>query len=116
MVVGPIGVAQENEALWFGTQSSQAELAGAAGVLFQVYHWEVVLEDIIANIGEGVLGGESYTLDLENGGLTVDMGMVEGLDEATMAEIEATVEELSAGIIAGDIVVLPVEPEATPAS
>ncbi|MBE2266617.1 MAG: BMP family protein, partial [Anaerolinea sp.] len=79
MVVGPIGVAQENEALWFGTQSSQAELAGAAGVLFQVYHWEVVLEDIIANIGEGVLGGESYTLDLENGGLTVDMGMVEGL-------------------------------------
>lgn len=116
MVVGPIGVAQENEALWFGTQSSQAELAGASGVLFQVYHWEVVLEDIIANIGEGVLGGESYTLDLENGGLTVDMGMVEGLDEATMAEIEATVEELSAGIIAGDIVVLPVEPEATPAS
>jgi basic membrane protein A len=35
MVVGAIGVAQENELLWFGTQSSQADLAAEAGVSFQ---------------------------------------------------------------------------------
>lgn len=116
MVVGPIGVALENELLWFGTQSSQAALAEAAGVSFQIYHWEVVLMDIIANIGEGVLGGESYVLTLENGGLTVDVSEWSGLDEATLAEVQAMVDELSEGIIAGDIQVLPPEPEATPAS
>lgn len=114
MVVGAIGVAQENEALWFGTQSSQADLAAEAGVTFQIYHWEVVLMDIIANIGEGVLGGESYTLTLENGGLTVDVSETTGLDEDTVAEITAMVEDLSAQIIAGDIVVLPAEAEMTP--
>ncbi len=116
MVVGAIGVAQENEALWFGTQSSQADLAAEAGVSFQVYHWEVVLNDIIANIEEGVLGGESYTLTLENGGLTVDISESTGLDEETVTAISAQIDELITGIIAGDIVVLPPEPEATPAS
>ncbi len=116
MVVGAIGVAQENEALWFGTQSSQADLAAEAGVTFQVYHWEVVLNDIIANIEEGVLGGESYTLTLENGGLTVDISESTGLDEATVTELGTLIDDLITQIIAGDIVVLPPEPEATPAS
>lgn len=74
MVVGPIAVATENGIPWFGTQSSQAELAGDMGVAFQVYHWEVVLEDIISQIEMGVLGGESYTLTLDNGGLAIEFG------------------------------------------
>ncbi len=74
MVVGPIAVATENDVLWFGTQASQADIAGESGIMFQIYHWEIVLSDIIALIGEGTLGGESYTLTLENGGLTVDFG------------------------------------------
>jgi len=72
MVVGPIAVAKENGARWFGTQSSQAELAGEAGVMFQVYHWEVVLRDIIANVKDGKMGGESYVLTLQNGGLVME--------------------------------------------
>jgi basic membrane protein A len=67
MVVGPIAVAIENELYWFGTQANQAELSEDSGVTFQVYHWEVILEEIIANIDEGILGGESYVLTLENG-------------------------------------------------
>jgi basic membrane protein A len=74
MVVGPIGVATENGLKWFGTQSSQAELAGDSGVMFQVYHWEVVLDDMIAAIKAGTLGGESYTLTLQNGGLKMEPG------------------------------------------
>ncbi len=74
MVVGPIAVATENDLLWFGNQASQAELAAESGVMFQVYHWEVVLEDMIASIQGGTLGGEAYTLTLDNGGLTVDFG------------------------------------------
>lgn len=74
MVVGPIAVALENDVLWFGTQSSQADIAGEVGVAFQIYHWEVVLYDIMEQIDAGVMGGTAYTLTLENGGLTVDFG------------------------------------------
>ena len=72
MVVGPIAIAIDNGARWFGTQASQAELAENVGVAFQVYKWDVILADIIANINAGVLGGESYTLTLANGGLVME--------------------------------------------
>ena len=74
MVVGPIAVAKDNGLKWFGTQSSQAALAGEAGVMFQVYRWDVILKDIIANIREGKLGGEAYVLTLANGGLFMESG------------------------------------------
>ncbi len=74
MVVGPIAVAKENNLLWFGTQSSQAELAEASGVSFQVYRWDVILMDMIASIQDGTLGGEAFTLTLANGGLQMVMG------------------------------------------
>lgn len=114
MVVGPIAVATENDLYWFGTQSSQAELAAESGVLFQVYRWDVVLEQIIASIQEGVLGGTAFTLTLENGGL--DMQLSESLDADTAAMVQETVDTLSEGIISGDIEVLPPAAEATPAS
>ncbi len=119
MVVGPIGVALENDLLWFGTQSSQAELAAEAGVAFQVYRWDVVLRDLIADIGEGTLGGESYVLTLENGGIEMEVSEFTGLDEETLATVEETIAALSEGIISGEIVPLPeleATPEATPAS
>ena len=72
MVVGAIAVASENGARWFGTQSSQADLAGAAGVAFQIYRWDVVLAEIIANIQAGVLGGQSYVITLANGGIVME--------------------------------------------
>ena len=72
MVVGAIAVGSENGARWFGTQSSQADLAGASAVAFQVYKWEVILADMIGHIQSGVLGGESYVLTLANGGLVME--------------------------------------------
>ena len=72
MVVGAIAVGSESGARWFGTQSSQAELAGDSAVAFQVYKWEVILADMIGHIQMGVLGGESYVLTLANGGLVME--------------------------------------------
>ncbi len=72
MVVGAIAVGGENGARWFGTQSSQADLAGDSAVAFQIYKWEVILADMIAHIQSGVLGGESYVLTLANGGLVME--------------------------------------------
>jgi basic membrane protein A len=112
MVVGPIAVAIDNGALWFGTQSSQAELSEDAGVAFQVYKWDVVLNEIIANIGEGVLGGESYTLTLENEGLAIEFNENYELSDDLMTLATDTIE----GIVDGSILPLPeemMEPEAT---
>lgn len=72
MVVGPIAIASENGARWFGTQASQAELAGDAAVSFQIYRWDVILAEIIANIQGGMLGGQAYSLTLANGGLVME--------------------------------------------
>lgn len=72
MVVGAIAVGSENGARWFGTQASQADLAGDSAVAFQVYKWEVILADIIDNIQMGTLGGQSYALTLANGGLVME--------------------------------------------
>jgi basic membrane protein A len=119
MVVGPIAVAKENELKWFGTQSSQAELSAESGVVFQIYRWDVVLMDLIAKIGEGTLGGESYTLTLENGGLEMEISDMAGMSEEDVAALQAQVDELSAQISAGDITVLPEAeptPEVTPGS
>jgi basic membrane lipoprotein Med (substrate-binding protein (PBP1-ABC) superfamily) len=107
MVVGPIAVAIENELLWFGTQASQEELSAASGMTFQVYRWDVVLKDIIAKIGEGTLGGESYVLTLENEGLEIVVS--QALDEEIGETVTEIIDLLTEGIIAGDIVTLPEE-------
>lgn len=113
MVVGPIAVAIENELLWFGTQASQEELSAASGMTFQVYRWDVVLKDIIAKIGEGTLGGESYVLTLENEGLEIVVS--QALDEEIGETVTEIIDLLTEGIIAGDIVTRPEEDlEATP--
>ncbi len=72
MVVGAIGVARDNGVPWFGTQSSQTSFAPETVVANQVYDWTVVLDEIIANVQNGVLGGESFVITLENGGLVMD--------------------------------------------
>jgi basic membrane protein A len=72
MVVGAIGVASEHGILWFGTQANQTELAPDIVVASQVYHWEVVLREIVDNVKNGKLGGESYTIDLANGGELIE--------------------------------------------
>jgi basic membrane lipoprotein Med (substrate-binding protein (PBP1-ABC) superfamily) len=110
MVVGPIAVAKDNELMWFGTQTSQAELAGESGVLFQVYKWEVVLEEMIGMIEEGTLGGESLAINLENEGLVMEISEEAfGGDEELIDELQESVDELIEGIVEGDIVIFPEE-------
>lgn len=109
MVVGPVAVAKENELYWFGTQASQAELSEASGVAFQVYKWDVVLMDIMDKIDNGILGGESYTLTLENGGLVIEFSESFEMTE----ELEMLVQDTIDGIIAGDIMTLPEAEEET---
>ena len=65
----------------------------------QVYHWDVVLADMIEMIEGGTLGGEAMQITLENGGLTMEFNDGFDLD----ADIRAAADEAIAGIIAGEI-------------
>jgi len=99
MVVGAIGVAEENNVLWFGTQSNQTSLAPSIVVASQVYHWEVVLAEIIELINAGTLGGQSFVIDLANGGEMIEFNP----DYSVPAEVQALADTTIQGIIDGSI-------------
>jgi basic membrane protein A and related proteins len=99
MVVGAVGKAKEANVLWFGTQSNQTSLAPSIVVASQVYHWEVVLKDMIAQIQAGTLGGKTFTINLANGGEVVEFnpGVTVAADAQKVAE--DTIKGISDGTI-----------------
>ncbi|MGD1992446.1 MAG: BMP family protein [Anaerolineae bacterium] len=101
MVVGAIGVAEENGVYWLGTQSSQTSLAPDIVVANQVYDWTVVLDQIIENIEAGTYGGTAYRITLENEGLVMDYNSEFDMPDDVMAAADETVQ----GIIDGSITV-----------
>lgn len=72
MVVGAIGKAKENNVLWFASDANQSSLAPSIVVDSQVYHWEVILKQMIGLIQGGTLGGQSFTINLANGGEVIE--------------------------------------------
>jgi basic membrane lipoprotein Med (substrate-binding protein (PBP1-ABC) superfamily) len=99
MVVGPIGAANENNVLWFGTQSNQTSLAPKIVVANQVYHWEVALEEIITKIQSGDASGKSLEINLANGGIVMEYNPDYALSAKAKALGDATVKGISDGTI-----------------
>jgi basic membrane lipoprotein Med (substrate-binding protein (PBP1-ABC) superfamily) len=103
-VVGSIGAAKDaSNVLWFGTQSDQASLAPTLVVASQVYDWTVVLDEMIPAIKAGTLGGKTYTLTLQSGGLK----MAYNSGYALAADAKAAGDKAIADIIAGTVKVNP---------
>lgn len=101
MVVGAIGKAEENNALWFGTQSNQTSLAPSIVVASQVYHWEVVLNEMIGLIQSGTLGGQSFKIGLANGGEVIEYNA----DYSLPAEAKTLADDTVKGIVDGSITI-----------
>jgi basic membrane protein A len=101
MVVGAIGKADEADVLWFGTQSNQASLAPDIVVATQVFHWEVVLNEIIGLVKSGTLGGQSFVIDLANGGEVIEFNEGYALPD----DVKALAEETIKGIVDGTITI-----------
>ena len=101
MVVGAIGKAEEANVLWFGTQSNQTSLAPTIVVANQVYHWEVMLNEMIGLIQGGTIGGQSFSADLANGGQVMEFNP----DYPLSAEAQALADETIQGIIDGTITI-----------
>ncbi|MDA8411762.1 MAG: BMP family protein [Treponema sp.] len=103
-VVGSIGAGKDKGGiLWFGTQADQASLAPALVVASQVYDWTGMLREIIAQHKAGILGGKTYTLTLDNGGLK----MAFNPDYKLPAAAKKAADEAIAGISKGSITVQP---------
>jgi len=100
-VVGAVGVAQEKGVPWFGTQADQTQLAPDIVVASQVYHWEVVLSQMIDQIKQGTLGGQSYVINLANGGEVIAFNP--GYD--LPGDVKKLGEDTIKGIVDGSIVV-----------
>ena len=102
MVVGATGVAAENGARWFGTQSNQTSLGEDMVVASQVYKWEKALQGIVNGVKNGDLGGNSHTINLENGGIViefndgVDAGDARAIGEGLIADIKARMVDTGA--------------------
>lgn len=101
MVVGAIGKIQEEGGYWFGTQSDQASFAPDTVVASQVYRWEVILKEIIDLHMAGTLGGQSFTINLENGGEVIEFNP----EIEIPAEVQEAAEETIQGIIDGSITI-----------
>ncbi len=101
MVLGAVTVAIENDVLWFGTQSNQAPLAANLVAASQVYHWEVILRQIVADVDAGRSSGRSYTAELANGGLIIEFNPQVELP----APVRQRADDLIAAIAAGQLVV-----------
>ncbi len=97
MVVGATGVASEAGIPWFGTQSNQTDLGPEIVVASQVYHWEVLFNEIIDNIQAGTLGGEVFVATLANGGLVMEFNESFGLDPAIRSAADDTVAAIADG-------------------
>ena len=101
MVVGAIGVAEENGVLWLGTQASQTSLAPDIVVANQIYDWTVVFDQMLALIAEGTYGGTAYAITLENKGLVMEYNA----DFDMPADVRTAADETVQGIIDGSIAI-----------
>jgi basic membrane lipoprotein Med (substrate-binding protein (PBP1-ABC) superfamily) len=103
MVVGAIGKAQEAGIWWFGTQADQASFAPDTVVASQVYHWEVVLKEIIALRAQDQLGGQSFIIDLANDGLVMAYNPDINIPAEVMEAAEQTIQDIIDGNITIEI-------------
>ena len=101
MVVGAVSVAGENGTLWFGTQANQSSLAPSLVVASQVYHWEVILRPVLADIDAATVAGTGHSADLANGGLVIEYNPGVAIPD----EVRARADEIMAAIVGGSIVV-----------
>ena len=105
-VVGAIEAIQAAGGYWFGTQSDQSVQWPSTVVVSQVFNWVPVIEDMLAQRANGVLGGIAYNLTLANGGLTFKFGSVGIAPQVLVAAGNAT-----EAILSGEIVVARELPE-----
>ena len=99
MVVGAVQVARDNHALWFGTQANQTSLAPDIVVASQVYHWEVLLRQIVADVDAGTPSGRAMVATLADGGLVIEYNPAYPLADPVKQRAEQLVADIKSGAL-----------------
>ena len=102
--VGPVtasaaSVATTSGVRWMGNQVDQSAVNPTLVVASQVYHWEVPLKEIIADIDAGTTQGRAVIATLENKGITIQLNPDYPLDPSLAQRLT----ELTAEIVNGTI-------------
>lgn len=105
-IPGAVSVVKEKGGVWMGVQWDTIPLAPKNVLVSLVYDWTPILNDIIANMKEGVYGGKAYDLTFEDGGLKF-VWNTENME--IDPELIKMADELAAKITAGEINPLPAE-------
>lgn len=100
--VGAINVTKEFEGLfWLSTDMDQASLSPETVLAAQVYNFQNVVQSMIDNRAEGVLGGKHLEMSFANGGLSLVYN--EGLAAELSDDIKASIEEAKSGLVDGSL-------------
>jgi basic membrane lipoprotein Med (substrate-binding protein (PBP1-ABC) superfamily) len=100
-ITGSIGVAKDNEVLYFGGQWDQTELAPEVVVISYVYDWSAIVADMVKANQAGVMGGKVYWGTYQNGGLRDIFNPGIEVPEDAMAAYQAALDS----IVSGELVV-----------
>jgi basic membrane protein A len=98
-VVGAINVARENNAMWFGTQWTQASLAPTSTVATQMYDWMPILKQMFTRLQTGKKAGVTYTITLKNGGEKMQFNKAYKTPKAIKAKAAQIIAKISSGQI-----------------
>ena len=96
---GAIGVARSNSLAWFGNNWSMASLAPKTVVATEVYNWAPVLTQMFTEIRAGTRGGATYTINLGNGGETIEFNSGYSLPANVKAKADALIKGITDGSI-----------------
>lgn len=99
-IPGAVSVVKEQKSYWLGAQWDTIPLAPENVLASLVYDWTPILDDIVANMKEGVFGGKAYDLTFADGGLKI-LWNTENLE--INPDLIKLADELSAKIVSGEI-------------
>ena len=99
-IPGAVSVVKERNGHWIGAQWDTIPLAENNVLASLVYDWTPILDDILAKMIDGVLGGSAYDLTFADGGLKI-VWNTENIE--IDPELIALADELAEKIVAGEI-------------
>jgi basic membrane protein A and related proteins len=98
-VVGAINVARQNNAMWFGTQWTQASLAPKNTVATQMYDWMPILKQMFTRMEAGKKAGVTYTITLKNAGEKVQFNKAFNTPKTIKTKAAQLIAKISSGAI-----------------
>ncbi|MEM8925675.1 MAG: BMP family ABC transporter substrate-binding protein [Actinomycetota bacterium] len=103
LTVGPVALARNEGVLWFANQANQASLAPDVVVASQVYHFEVALREILAEIDADATSGGIFPLTLGNGGMLLEFNPDYPLSDEQRQRADELLLDIAAGAVPVDV-------------